>query len=431
MKDLQIFRGDIIFTPAPQKFVSLEGGYIVVSDGKVEGVFKELPETYKGYEVIDFGRQLIIPGFVDLHIHAPQFYQTGIGMDKELIPWLNNHTFPLEGRFSDPEFARDAYSSFVDELIRQGTLRVCIFATIHKTSTEILFDILTSRGLGAFVGKVNSDRNCPSYLQEDTSVSLRETEDFILSFGNHPLVKPIITPRFAPTSSEKLLYGLGQLAKKYKVPVQSHLSENIREVIWVKELFPTYTTYADVYYYFGLLGQTPTLMAHAIHLEERELKLIENKDVWLVHCPESNINLSSGIMHVRELLDMGFKLGLGSDIGAGHSAAMYRVMVRAIQLSKIRSFFEPNVQALTTAEAFYLGTKGGGSFFGKVGSFEPGYAFDALVIDDQLPVTINLSLEERLQKYLYTGEADNITARFVEGKRINCKVYCFVTKKNK
>jgi len=186
---------------------------------------------------------------------------------------------------------------------------------------------------------------------------LQETEELIIKYKDHPLVKPILTPRFAPTSSEELLKGLGYLAKKYNVPVQSHLSENTQEVKWVKELFPSLATYADVYFHYGLLGQTPTLMAHAIHLEERELKLIENNEVWLVHCPESNINLSSGIMPIRELLEMNIKLGLGSDIGAGHNVAMYRVIVRAIQLSKIRNFFEPEIKPLTTAEAFYLGTK--------------------------------------------------------------------------
>jgi len=414
----QIFKGDIIFTPTPKGFVSLKGGYIVVSKGKVEGVYKELPEKYNGLEIIDFDRQLILPAFVDLHVHAPQFYQTGVGMDKELISWLNNHTFPLEKRFVDPEFAREAYTLFVDELIRQGTLRACIYATIHKKSTEILFDILTSRGIGAYVGKVNMDRNCPSYLKEETSVSLQETEEFIINHINHPLVKPIVTPRFAPTSSEELLEGLGRLALKYNLPVQSHLSENLQEIEWVKELFPSQATYADVYYHFGLLGQTSTLMAHAIHLEERELVLIKDKAVWLVHCPESNINLSSGIMPVRELLDGGIQLGLGSDIGAGHNTAIYKVMVRAVQLSKIRSFYDSKSKALTTAEVFYLGTKGGGSFFGKVGSFEPGYSFDAIVVNDEQPIDAELTIEERLQKFLYTGEARNITARFVEGKRI-------------
>jgi guanine deaminase len=416
----QVFKGDIIFTPTPQQFETLKGGYIVVLNGKVKGVYNELPPIFGGLPLHDFGRRLILPGFVDLHVHASQYYLTGGGLDNELIPWLNNHTFPLEGRFADPEFAREAYSRFVEELIRQGTLRACIFATIHKESTAILFELLAVRGIGAFVGKVNMDRNCPHYLQETTAASLAETEVLIIEYGGHPLVKPIATPRFAPTSSPELLAGLGRLVQKYRLPVQSHLGENRQEVVWVKELFPSLATYADVYHHFGLLGQTPTLMAHAIHLQERELMLIANNAVRLVHCPESNINLTSGIMPVRELLDRGIRLGLGSDIGAGHNTALYRVMVRAIQLSKLRNYYDPRIKPLTTAEFFYLGTKGGGSFFGKVGSFEPGYDFDAIVVDDGSLPTADFSLEERLQRFIYTGAAGNITARFVQGERISC-----------
>ncbi len=419
MKQDRVFKGDIIFTPTPQRFETLKGGHIVVLGGKVEGLYEELPPLFKELPVNDYGRRLIIPGFVDLHVHAPQFYQTGLGLAQDLIPWLNSYTYPLEGRFVDPEFAREAYSRFVEELIRQGTLRASVFATIHKESTGILFNLLSTRGLGAFVGKVNMDRHCPHYLQEETASSLRETEKYVSGYGGHPLVKPIVSPRFAPTSSPTLLEGLGRLVDRYNLPVQSHLAENREEVKWVKKLFPSRSTYADVYFAYGLLGRTPTLMAHAVHLQERELMLIENNAVWLVHCPESNINLISGIMPVKKMLDRGILLGLGSDIGAGHNLALYRVMVRAIQLSKLRSFYEPESGALTAAEVFYMGTKGGGKFFGQVGSFEPGYAFDALVVEDDLLVTTGLSLEERLQKFLYTGEASNITARFVEGKKLN------------
>lgn len=421
MEEGQVFKGDIIFTPTPQGFETLQGGYIVVLNGKVEGIYKKLPPLFSRLRVNDFGRRLILPGFVDLHVHASQFYQSGVGLDQNLIPWLYSHTFPLEGRFADPEFAREAYSRFVEELIRQGTLRACIFATVHKESTKILFNILAARGLCAFVGKVNMDRHCPHYLQEATEVSLQETEELVIRYGGHPLVKPIVTPRFAPTSSAKLLDGLGSLVQRYNLPVQSHLAENKQEVEWVKELFPSQATYADVYLHYGLLGQTPALMAHAVHLEERELVLIENNAVRLVHCPEANINLASGIMPVRELLDRGIHLGLGSDIGAGHNLALYRVMVRAIQISKLRSFYEPQAKPLTTAEVFYMGTKGGGSFFGKVGSFEQGYSFDAIVVEDEPLITAGFSLEERLQRFLYTGEAVNIIERFVEGKRIRCE----------
>lgn len=413
-----VFKGDVIFTPTPQGFQTLPNGHVVVAGGCVEGLYSELPPQFSHLPLHDFSGHLILPGFVDLHVHAPQFFQTGVGLDDELIPWLDRHTYPLEGRFADREFARAAYGLFVDELIRVGTLRASIFATVHKESTAILFDLLAAKGMGAFVGKVNMDRHCPPYLQETTAVSLRETEELAAEYKGHPLVKPIITPRFAPTSTPALLRALGLLARRHDLPVQSHLAENKAEVDWVRELFPSEPSYAHVYHRFGLLGQSPTLMAHAIHLQEMELALIENSAVTLVHCPESNINLSSGAMPIRELLDRGIRLGLGSDIGAGHNPALYRVAARAIQLSKLYSLHEPQCKPLTAAEAFYLGTKGGGSFFGKVGSFEKGYAFDALVVEENPLITAGLSMEERLQKFLYTGEPGNICARFIRGKPI-------------
>lgn len=418
MKEIQIFKGNIIFTPTAEEIKIYAKSYIIVKKGKVEGVYEKLPEEYLGAPVKDYGERLIFPGFVDLHVHAPQFYQCGLGLDKELLEWLNDYTFPAEGLFSDPAYAREAYSLFADELIRQGTVRSCIFATIHKESTGLLFEILMEKGIGAFVGKVNMDRNCPDLLREDTETSIRETEELIVRYGAHPLVKPILTPRFAPTGSGKLLNAIGKLAKKYNLPVQSHLSENRGEVKWVSELFPSHPTYSDVYLDFGLFGQTPTLMAHGIYLTDRELGLIKENDVMLVHCPDSNINIASGLMPVRKWLQRGIRIGLGSDVGAGHTLAMYKAVVKAIQLSKLLKTFDPQSRPLTTVEAFYMATKGGGSFFGKVGSFEKGYSFDAIVVEDHSGIAGRLSLEEQFQRFLYAGDDRNIIARFVEGRQV-------------
>lgn len=418
MKEIQIFKGNIIFTPTPEEIKICAKSYVVVKNGIVEGIYEKLPEECQTESVKDFGERLILPGFVDLHVHAPQFYQCGVGLDKELIDWLNDYTFSMESRFSDLEYAWEAHSLFTDELIRQGTVRACIFSTIHKESTGLLFEILMEKGIGAFVGKVNMDRNCPGFLKEETEISIQSTEELIVKYGGHSLVKPILTPRFAPTSSVKLLEEIGRLASQYNLPVQSHLSENRSEVKWVSELFPSCPTYADVYLNYGLFGQTPTLMAHGIYLTDRELELIKDNDVMLVHCPESNINIASGIMPVRNWLQKGIRIGLGSDVGAGHTLSMSNAVVRAIQLSKLLKVFDPHVRPLTTAEAFYMATKGGGSFFGKVGSFEKGYSFDAIVIEDDPGITRHLSLAEQFQRFLYAGDACNIIARFVEGRQV-------------
>jgi len=418
LREFRIFKGNVVFTPTPAEIRVCAKSYIVVKGGLVAGIHEDLPEIYRSEPVDDYGERLIIPGFVDLHVHAPQFYQRGLGLDKELIDWLNDLTFPLESRFADPAYAREAYGLFADELVRQGTVRACIFATVHKESTELLFEILAAKKIGALVGKVNMDRNCPDSLRETTAASVRETEELIEKYGEHPLVRPILTPRFAPTSSGELLRAIGKLAGKYSLPVQSHLSETRDEVKWVRRLFPSHPTYADVYRDFGLFGQTPTLMAHGIYLTDREVGLIKDNNVMLVHCPESNSNLASGIMPVRRWLDKGLRVGLGSDVGGSNNLAMAKAVVRAIQLSKVMKVFDPQARPLTTAEAFYMATKGGGSFFGKVGSFEEGYAFDALVVEDDPRIAGRLSLEERLQRFLYTGDDRNIVARFAAGRQV-------------
>jgi len=413
-----IFKGNIIFATAPGELKICAKSHIIVKDGTVEGIYERLPEEYGQEPVKDYGERLILPGFVDLHVHAPQFFQCGLGLDRELLDWLSDCTFPAESRFSDPAYAREAYTLFATEMIRQGTVRACIFATIHKESTGLLFEILREKGIGAFVGKVNMDRNCPGFLKEETEASIRETEELIIQYGGHPLVKPILTPRFAPSCSGKLLAAIGELAEKYNLPVQSHLAENRREVEWVRELFPSHPTYSDVYFDSGLFGQTPTLMAHGIYLTDRELGLIKDNGVMLVHCPESNINLASGIMPVRKWLDRGIRAGLGSDVGAGHTLAISKAVVRAIQLSRLMKFFDPWAKPLTIAEAFFMATKGGGSFFGKVGSFEKGYSFDAIVVEDDPRIAGRLSLEEQFQRFLYTGDDRNIIARFVRGLQV-------------
>ncbi len=418
MGNLCIIKSNFIYTPEPDRFEIRPDSYLVLNNGKVGEIFENPPEKYQGCEIRDFTDKLVIPGFVDLHTHAPQFYQKGLGMDRQLLEWLNEYTFKEERRYGDVEYAVEAYERFACELVRQGTTRVSAFATIYKESTIKLFDILAKKGIGAYVGKVNMDRNCPPFLREETETSLKDTEEVIASCSGHPLVKPIITPRFAPTSTERLLTGLGELAVKYHLPVQSHLSENLSEVQWVNDLFPDQLDYHDVYDHHQLFGQTPTLMAHCIHLTEEAITCMKSNGVVAVHCPDSNMNLASGIMQSAKMLNCGVQVGLGSDVGAGHSLSMAQSMVRAIQLSKINYVFDSQYKPLTLSQVFYMATKGGGRFFGDVGSFEKGYDFDALVIDDGDDEKKGMTLLERLQKFIYTGDSNHIRMRFAAGKEI-------------
>ena len=417
-----VLKGTIAFTSTKDKFDIYENSYIMVEDGKVIDIVEELDKSYKDYEFKDYTGKLIIPGFTDLHLHAVQYPNRGLGLDKELIPWLESYTFPEENRYKDLDYSKKVFSRLINDLWRVGTLRSAVYGSIHKDSVKLLMDMFIESGLGAYVGKVNMDRNCQDYLTEDTKQSLMDTEEILKEYGGKSnLVKPIITPRFAPTSTPELLEELGKLATKYDLPIQSHLNENGDEILWVKELFSESKNYASVYDDYNLFGQTNTIMAHSIYNTDEEIDLMVKNGVYAAHCPYSNYNLSSGIMPVRKYLDAGMNIGLASDISGGSNLNIAHVICGALQGSKL-TWLNTNkeLKPLSFSEGFYLATKGGGSFFGKVGSFEKAYEFDALIIDDSnLSDIRELTIEERLQKYAYIGDDRNILVRYVMGKEID------------
>lgn len=411
-----VFKGNIIHTIDMDSFTIHPDSYIIVEDGKVVKIAKDLEESYKGYELVDYSGKLIIPGFVDLHYHAPQYPNIGLGMDKELIPWLNTYTFPEEGKYSDLDYSKKVFERLLNDIWEKGTTRSVVFSSVFKNSTELLMDMFMESGLGAYVGKVNMDMNSNEELTELTKQSLSETKEIIEKYKNKSdLVKPIITPRFIPTCSEELLEGLGKMAAEYDVKIQSHINENTSEVIWVSELYPNSENYASVYDQYKLFGQTDTIMAHCIYNTDEETELMAKNGVYAAHCPFSNFNLSSGMMPARKYLDKGVKVGLGSDISGGHTLSIPEVVAGTIQTSKMVWLAGNKEYApLTLSEAFYLATKGGGEFFGKVGSFEEGYEFDALIVNVEEE---GLNLEEKLQKFIYDSQ-DRILDRYVKGRKI-------------
>lgn len=425
MDNKYIIKGNILYSKDFGEYKTIKNGYIVVVNKLIEGTYDILPDKFNNLSIYDYGNSLIIPGFIDLHLHAPQYPNLGIGIDKELIPWLETYTFPEEAKYNDLSYAREVYKSLVKDLWKVGTTRSCIFSSLHLESTRLLMDLLDKAGLSAYVGKVNMDNNSPENLTEKTDTSIKETEELLLSYSNkYNLVKPIITPRFAPSCSLELLKKLGLLAKKHNIPVQSHLSENLDEIKLVKNLYPMYKNYSQVYECNGLFGDTPTIMAHCVLVNDEEIELIKSKNVFIAHCPTSNLNLSSGIAPVRRFIQRGISVGLGSDISAGHTLEMNRIISYASQVSNIKWLESGKVDdKLSIAELFYLATKGGGKFFGKVGSFEKGYEFDALVINNNNKYSENLSIEEMLQKFIYTGTSDDIKERFISGVKIEEPVF--------
>ena len=416
-------KGTICYSKDQHELVFAENSYVVCENGICAGVFSQLPDKYKDIPTEDMGDRLIIPGFTDLHLHAPQYAYRGTGMDLELLDWLNTITFPQEARYADLSYAKKAYSIFVDDLKHSFTTRACIFATLHRPATELLMDMLEESGLTTMVGKVNMDRNGAPELQEESAqasaADTRQWLDEIRDRYDHTY--PILTPRFTPSCTDELMTELGKIQKEYHLPVQSHLSENFGEIAWVKELCPASRFYGDAYDMFGLFGGAcPTIMAHCVHSTDEELQMIKDQGVYIAHCPESNTDIASGIAPIRRYLDMGLRVGLGTDVAGGFSLSMFRAIADTIQVSKLRwRLMDQTLAPITLEEAFYMATIGGGSFFGKVGSFEKGYEFDAMVLDDSnIRHPQEISSRDRLERLVYLSDDRNLVGKYVQGRKV-------------
>lgn len=402
-------------------------------------------------EVQDLGKKFVIPGFVDTHAHAPQYSFTGTGLDLPLLQWLEKYTFPTEAKFDDAGFARRVYESTVRKHLTHGTTTCSYFGTIHLEASKILADIVEQVGQRGIVGKVNMDRNSMDYYIENTETSLLETEEFIqycLS-KNNPCVIPCITPRFVPSCTRNLMEGLGKLASKYDLPIQSHLSENMDECTWVQELHPECSSYADVYDSCGLL--TPkTYMAHCVFCPPEERTLLFDKQVGISHCPNSNLSLQSGHFNARMFMREGHKIGLGTDVAGGYSPSILDAIRHTIAVSKVLCMhrrqsetsdpesddeesrrmsedLECSQDPLTIPEAFFLATLGGAQVLGlgeTIGNFVVGKDFDAVIVDptcedspfdvfDEIDTT-----EEVFQKFLFLGDDRNCRTIFVAGQQV-------------
>lgn len=415
-----ILHGNIIYSENKYTLKIIEKGYAVCIQGISKGVFNDIPNEYKNLEIIECGNKLIVPGMTDLHVHAPQYGFRSVGMDCELLDWLNLHAFPEEAKYKDINYAKMAYPLFVDDMKSGFTTRACIFGTLHKESTITLMELLENSGLKTMVGKVNMDRNAPDYLCEKSAQkSLEDTEKWIEESKCFKNTKPILTPRFIPSCTNELMQGLGELIKKYDLPVQSHLSENPSEIEWVKELCPESTSYGDAYNRFGMMNDK-TIMAHCVHMTEEEISLMKEKGVYAAHCPESNLNIASGISPVARFLKEGINVGLGSDVAGGTTLWLPRAMTLAVQCSKMYWRYIDNEYApLNLENVFFMATKGGGAFFGKVGSFEEGFDFDAIVLDDSsIATTVDFSIKERLERLIYLGNKHSIDKKFISGVQV-------------
>ena len=410
--------GDIIWAERLGKLEYIENGYIVVDGSVIVSVSSEKPQ---GMQIIDESHHLVIPGLSDLHLHAPQYPFMGMYMDEELLTWLEKHTFPEEAKYSDAAYAEKAYSQFADDLRRSATVNVSVFGTIHTDATLMLMDKLEEAGIAGYAGKVSMDRNSPPDLTEETDRAVEEVRRFIEEGASHDLMKPIITPRFIPSCSDSLLETLGRIASDRGLPVQSHLDENPSEVEWVKELCPWAGSYAEAYDHFSLLGER-SIMAHCVWMTDDEIDLLKARGTYIAHSPTSNLNLSSGISPVRHFLDKGLSVGLATDVAGGSSLSLLTVMQDAVKASKMRwRLQDDSAKPLSLSEVFYLASKGGGSFFGSVGSFEPGFDADIVILDEAEGFRTSChSIEERLEMAVYRSSELPVKEKYIRGIRCTC-----------
>lgn len=423
-----ILRGTVCQSASRDRVEVRADACAVCVDGISQGVFDaaSVPAAFENLSVVDCGDAFIVPGMTDLHVHAPQYAFRGLGMDLELLDWLNVHAFPEEARYADAAYAVRAYRIFADDLRRSATTRAVIFGTMHVGATVTLMRELEATGLVTRVGKVSMNRNSPDYLTEGTDEAALAAERLWLDTVDAAAFSrtaPIVTPRFTPSCTDELMRGLGVIAAERDLPVQSHLSENPSEVAWVRELCPWSSCYGDTYRRMGLLGHpgAPAIMAHCVYSGEEEAEMLRAAGAYVAHCPQSNEMLASGIAPVRRYMEDGLNVGLGTDVAAGATLSMFRAMADAVAVSKLRWRLADDALApLTWQEAFWLATRGGGSFFGQVGGFDKGFEFDALVLDDaDARCPRELEPLARLERFVYLAEkSGRITRKYVRGTEV-------------
>ncbi|MDR5654448.1 guanine deaminase [Ruixingdingia sedimenti] len=354
-------------------------GAVLVAGGRIAAVGDPaaLRAAHPRARVTDYGDALISAGFVDAHVHYPQ---TAIiaSWGKRLIDWLNLYTFPEEMRFADPAYAAAVAERFFDLMLAQGTTTVCSYCTIHPESVDAFFTAAQARGLRALAGKTCMDRNAPEGLRDTAQSAHDDSARLLAKWHGVDRLSYVFTPRFSPTSSPEQLEALGALwAAHPDCLMQTHLSEQMDEIAWVRGLYPQARDYLDTYESFGLLGPN-AVYGHAIHLEPRERDRLREAGAALVHCPTSNSFIGSGLFDMAGLVAEGQRVGLATDIGGGSSFSMLRTMAAAYEVAQLRG------HALHPAQLWWLATQGAARALrldDRIGNIAPGMEADLVVVD--------------------------------------------------
>lgn len=403
-----------------------EDGLLVVADGKVAQIghaAELLPTLAAGTEVVEYPNALITPGFVDTHIHYPQ---TGMiaSYGEQLLDWLETYTFPTERAFADKAHAGEVAEVFLDELLRNGTTTALVFGSVHKESVDAFFEACEKRNLRMIAGKVLMDRNAPDYLTDTAETGYADSKELIERWHGKGRLHYAVTPRFAPTSTPEQLALAGQLFKEYPdLYMHTHLSENRKEIEWVRELFPERQGYLDVYDHHGLIGAR-SVFAHGVHLCDEECQRLGETGSAVAFCPTSNLFLGSGLFDLEKVEDFGVRVGLGTDVGAGTSFSQLQSLNEAYKVMQLQG------KKLDPFKSLYLATLGGARALyldDRIGNLQPGKDADFVVLDYQATPLIDYrlrqarTLEEKLFALTILGDDRAVKETFAAGVSVHRK----------
>ncbi len=392
------------------------GHWLLVENGRIVSVQAEAPGADWPRE--DHAGRLVLPGFVDTHVHSPQL-DVIASYGSELLDWLNTYTFPAERRYADPQVAAEGAALFLDALLASGTTAAVVFPTVHKVSADALFAAAAGRGMRVIAGKVLMDRHAPDGLRDDVEQAEADCRELIARWHGRDRLAFAVTVRFAPTSTPAQLAMAGRLcAEDPTLYMQTHVAENRDEVRWVRELFPEARSYLDVYARAGLL-HARSVLAHGIWLDDTDRAVLREAGAQIAHSPSSNLFLGSGLFGWREAEASGAAVTLASDVGGGTSLSMLRTLADAYKVQAMAH------QRLTAWKALHAATRGAAQALGlahEIGSFEPGRCADLCVWDwavgpvAQRRMSQATSLHERAFAWLTLGDERNLVATLVAGR---------------
>ncbi len=429
MNTLKAFRASILhftadpaFHPGAQAWH--EDGLLVINDGRVQaaGDFAQLKDTLPpDLQVRDYRGKIIMPGFIDTHIHYPQTDMIA-SPAPGLLPWLDTYTFPTERQFKDPAHAGEVADFFVKELLRCGTTTAMVYCTVHPESVDAFFGAAEARNLRMAAGKVMMDRHCPGFLQDTAETGARESEELIHRWHNKGRNMYALTPRFAPTSTEDQMQMCGELARAYPdTYVQTHVAENTDEVAWVKSLFPDARSYLDVYDKYGLLRER-SMYAHCIWLNDEDRARMAATGAAVSMCATSNLFLGSGLFDFAAADRQHVALSLATDVGGGTSFSMLQTMNETYKVARMGGTYLPALRM------FYMATLGGARSMqleGTVGNFVAGTEADFIVVDPKATPLLERrttrcdSLEELLFALALLGDDRAIAATYAAGVQVH------------